>query len=88
MEPNGTPRTEIRLLLDALGSGNTVVKDAMQALQERGIVVKKSTMYNVVNGRSERRELVEALLEAAEAETNRRVDVRKRAAAMVERLES
>lgn len=80
MEQNIKERTELQKVLDKLGPGQTVVKDAIAALAEQGIMVGTSTMYQVVNGRSGRKELVEAFLTAAEAETQRRELVRQRAA--------
>lgn len=80
MEQNTKERTELQKVLDKLGPGQTVVKDAIAALAEQGITVGTSTMYQVVNGRSGRKELVEAFLTAAEAETQRRELVRQRAA--------
>ena len=80
MEQNTKERTELQKVLDKLGPGQTVVKDAIAALAEQGITVGTSTMYQVVNGRSGRKELVEAFLTAAEAETQRREIVKQRAA--------
>ena len=80
MEQNTKERTELQKVLDKLGPGQTVIRDAIAALAEQGIRVGTSTMYQVVNGRSGRKELVEAFLTAAEAETQRREIVKQRAA--------
>lgn len=72
--------TSLQRVLEKLGPGQSVVKDAIAALAEQNIHVSKSAIYQVVNGRSSRRELVEAFLAAAEAETHRRELVELRAA--------
>ncbi len=80
MEQNTKEPTELQRVLDKLGPGQSVVKDAIAALAERGIKVSKSAMYQVITGRSAKKELVEAFLAAAEAETERRALVKERAA--------
>ncbi|HEX8429172.1 hypothetical protein [Hymenobacter sp.] len=80
MEQNTKEPTELQKVLDKLGPRQTVVKDAIAALATQGIKVSKSAMYQVVTGRSARRELVEAFLVAAEAEAERRELVKQRAA--------
>jgi len=80
MDRNTKEPTELQKVLERLGPGQTVVKDAIAALAEQGIKVSRSAMYQVVNGRSGRKELVEAFLVAAEAEHNRRELVKERTA--------
>jgi len=80
MDRNTKEPTELQKVLERLGPGQSVVKDAIAALSEQGIKVSRSTMYQVVNGRSGRKELVEAFLTAAEAEHNRRELVKERSA--------
>jgi biotin operon repressor len=80
VEATTTRRTNIQKVLDKLGKSQTVVQDAIKALADKGVKVKKSAMYNVVTGRSTKAELVEALLTAAEAEIARRANIEKRAA--------
>ena len=72
--------TELQKVLERLGPGQSVVKDAIATLAEQGIKVSRSAMYQVVNGRSGKKELVEAFLAAAEAEHNRRELVKQRTA--------
>ncbi len=80
MHENTKEPTELQKVLERLGPGQTVVKDAIAALAEQGIKVSRSTMYQVVNGRSGRKELVEAFLVAAEAEHDRRELIKQRSA--------
>lgn len=80
MDRNTKEPTELQKVLERLGPGQTVVKDAIAALAGQGIKVSRSAMYQVVNGRSGRKELVEAFLVAAEAEHNRRELVKERTA--------
>ncbi len=80
MHENTKEPTELQKVLERLGPGQTVVKDAIATLAEQGIKVSRSAMYQVVNGRSGRKELVEAFLVAAEAEHDRRELVKQRSA--------
>lgn len=80
MNRNTKEPTELQKVLERLGPDQSVVKDAIAALSEQGIKVSRSDMYQVVNGRSGRRELVEAFLTAAETEHNRRELVKERSA--------
>jgi biotin operon repressor len=52
MDQNTKEPTELQKVLDKLGPGQSVVKDAIAALAERGIKVSKSAMYQVITGRS------------------------------------
>jgi hypothetical protein len=83
MEQNTNSPTEFQQILQRLGTGNTVVRDTIQLLAERGIKVSRSAMYQALDGRSNRKELIEAFLETAEAELERRRQVRKRAARLI-----
>lgn len=80
MEVVTKPRTLIQLMFDALGPGHTIVRDAQQALEAQGYRVTRRTLYQVVAGRSHRREWVEALVGAAEAEALRQANLKARAA--------
>jgi hypothetical protein len=83
MEQNTNSPTEFQQILQRLGTGNTVVRDTIQLLAERGIKVSRSAMYQALDGRSNRKELIEAFLETAEAELERRRQVRERAARLI-----
>jgi uncharacterized protein YqgV (UPF0045/DUF77 family) len=80
MHQNTKEPTEFQKILERLGPGQKVVKDAVAALTARGIKVSTSAMYQMIQGQSGRKELVEAFLAAAEAETERRAQVKERAA--------
>lgn len=73
-------RTLIQRIMDKLGPGHTIVRDAQEALAKAGKTVSRRTLYQVVGGRSNKPEWVEALLAAAEVETARRADLEARAA--------
>ncbi|GAB2778081.1 hypothetical protein HNQ93_001706 [Hymenobacter luteus] len=83
MEQNTNEPTEFQQILQRLGTGNTVVRDTIALLAERGLKVSRSAMYQALDGRSNRRELIEAFLETAEAEFERRRQVRERAARLI-----
>ncbi|SHK70669.1 hypothetical protein [Hymenobacter psychrotolerans] len=83
MEQNTNSPTEFQQILQRLGTGNTVVRDTIQLLAERGVKVSRSAMYQALDGRSNRKELIEAFLETAEAELERRRQVRERAARLI-----
>ena len=80
MDKNTKDPTELQKVLERLGPGQSVIRNAIAALAEQGIQVSRSTMYQVINGRSGKKELVEAFLAAAEAEHNRRELVKQRTA--------
>lgn len=80
MERNTKETTELQKVLERLGPGQSVVKDAIASLAVHGINISKSAMYQVINGRSGKKELVEAFLVAAEAEHARRELVKQRTA--------
>lgn len=63
-----------------MGPGQSVVKDAIAALAAQEIKVSKSAMYQVINGRSGNKELVEAFLVTAEAKHARRELIKQRSA--------
>ena len=73
-------RTLIQQMLDTLGPGHTVVRDAQQTLEAKGFTVARRTLYQVVADRSHKREWVEALVGAAEAEAGRQANLKARAA--------
>ncbi|MBG8553978.1 hypothetical protein [Hymenobacter guriensis] len=83
MEQNTNSPTEFQQILQRLGTGNTVVRDTIQLLAQRGVKVSRSAMYQALDGRSNRKELIEAFLETAEAELERRRQVRERAARLI-----
>lgn len=83
MEQNTKEPTEFQQILQRMGTGNTVVRDTIQLLAERGVKVSKSAMYQALDGRSNRKELIEAFLETAEVEFERRRQVRERAARLI-----
>ena len=63
-----------------MGPGQSVVKDAIAALAAQEIKVSKSAMYQVINGRSGNKELVEAFLVTAETKHARRELIKQRSA--------
>lgn len=72
MDRNTKTPTELQQVCERLGPGQSVVKDAIATLCEQGSKVSRSAVYQVANGRSGRKGLVEAFLTAAGAEHNRR----------------
>ncbi|GGG35409.1 hypothetical protein [Hymenobacter glacieicola] len=83
MGQNTNEPTEFQQILQRLGTGNTVVRDTITLLAGRGLKVSRSAMYQALDGRSNRRELIEAFLETAEAEIERRRQVRERATRLI-----
>lgn len=78
MEQNTTAPPTLRDVYERLGPRNQAVNDTLNLLKGRGIKVSKNGIYQTIEGRSNRREVVEAFLETAEAELQRRKDVQER----------
>ena len=78
MEAEAKERTNLQQVLDTLPKNHTALRDAQALLSERGKAVKRSTLYQVVKGRSNNPDLIEAILDAAEA-------IKKRGAALATR---
>ena len=83
MEDNTTNPTILREVYDRLGPRNQSINDTLQLLASRGIKVSRASVYQTIAGRSQRREVVEAFLEVAEAELERRRQVEQRAARLI-----
>lgn len=75
--------TPLQLVLQKLGGKNSVVHDTLAQLQAAGIKATKSALYNVIAGRTYRKEYVDVLLTVAEAEVARRKQVEERASRLV-----
>ena len=72
MEHNTSATPTLRDIYDRLGPRNQSVKDVLKLLTDRGIKASRAGIYQTIHGRSQRREVVEAFLEVAEAEFTRR----------------
>ena len=79
IEHNTTSANKLRDLYDRLGPRNPSVNDTLKLLESRGIKASRASIYQTIAGRSRRREVVEAFLEVAEAEFERRRQVEQRA---------
>lgn len=75
--------TPLQLVLQKLGGKNSVVHDTLEELRAAGVKVTKSALYNVIAGRTYRKEYVDVLLTVAEAEVARRKQVEERAGRLV-----
>lgn len=84
MEQTEKEPTVLQLVLQKLGGKNTVVRDTLTKLQENGIKISQSALYQAIAGRSHRKEVVEVFLEVAEAEFARRRGVEERARQLVD----
>jgi hypothetical protein len=60
-------RTLLQQVLDKLPKNHTVLRDAQAALAKREIEVTRGALYETVKGRTNNPDLVEAILDAAEA---------------------
>lgn len=83
MEHNTTPPATLRDLYERLGPRNPSVNDTLKLLEARGIKASRAGIYQTIAGRSSRREVVEAFLEVAEAEFERRRQVEQRATRLI-----
>ena len=84
MEDNTTSTPPIlREVYDRLGPRNPSINDTLKLLASRGLKVSRACVYQTIAGRSQRREVVEAFLEVAEAELVRRRQVEQRAACLI-----
>lgn len=79
MENQGKERTALQRVLDTLPRNHTALRDAEAALAGRGCKVTRGALYQVVKGRSNNPDLVEAILDAAEAIKNRNAALAGRA---------
>jgi hypothetical protein len=77
------PKT-LRDIYDLLGPRNPVVSQVISnlAAREVPITVARSSVYNVIYGRSSNAVITEEFLKLATAELNRRADVQARIAAI------
>ncbi|WBO84477.1 hypothetical protein [Hymenobacter yonginensis] len=73
----------MQLILRKLGHKNGVVEETIKRLKERGISISTSGMYQVLNGRSTRPELVETFLEVAEEVKARQQQIQERARQLI-----
>ena len=78
MEQNTTQGPTLRDVYNRLGPRNQSVRDTLQRLADKGIKVSRASVYQTIEGRSNRREVVDAFLEAAEAEFARREQTQER----------
>ncbi|TFZ65624.1 hypothetical protein E4631_15500 [Hymenobacter sp. UV11] len=83
MEPNEKELTALQLVLQKLGKKNTVVQDTLTKLQDSGVKISQSALYQAIAGRSHRKEVVDAFFEVAEAEFARRRGIEERARQLV-----
>ena len=60
-------RTVLQRVLDTLPRNHTALRDAQTTLAGKGTEVTRGALYEVVKGRSKNPELIEAILDAAEA---------------------
>lgn len=78
MDGNTTVERTLMDVFKRLGEGNTAVTDTLKLLTDRGVKCSRNSVYQTIHGRSSKREVVEAFLETAEAEFQRRKDVQER----------
>ena len=78
MEQTPKEKSPLRKVLDTLPNGHTVIRDAHNALVAKGSKRTKRALYEVVKGRSNNPELVEAILNAAEAAKTRAAELNAR----------
>ncbi|MFD2787387.1 hypothetical protein [Hymenobacter rubripertinctus] len=79
MAEEAKERTLLQRVLDTLPRNHTVLKDAQQALAAKGTEVTRGALYEVIKGRSKKPELMEAILDAAEATKARTAALEARA---------
>ena len=79
MEDNTTSSPILREIYDQLGPRNQSVNDTLKLLSGKGVKASRASIYQTIAGRSQRREIVEAFLEVAEVEFERRRQVEQRA---------
>ena len=83
MEHNTTKSGALREVYERLGKRNQSVGDTLRLLTERGIKASRASIYQTIDGRSSRREIVDAFLEVAETEFARRRQIEERASRLV-----
>ena len=72
-------RTVLQRVLDTLPRNHTALRDAQTTLAGKGTEVTRGALYEVVKGRSKNPELIEAILDAAEASKARAAALAARA---------
>jgi len=83
METKQKEPTSLQLVLQKLGGKNTVVRDTLARLQEQGVKISQSALYQAIAGRSHRKEVIDVFLAVAEAEFERRRQVEERARQLI-----
>lgn len=84
MDKEAKERTLIQKVLDTLPPGHTIIKDAHRILMEQGHEIKLKSLYEVVKGRNNKQDYVDAILTAAERFKARREELEARARSLTE----
>ncbi|SDY57083.1 MULTISPECIES: hypothetical protein [Hymenobacter] len=83
MEQEAKKTGQLREIYERLGKRNQSVNDTLKLLKSRGVKASRASIYQTIDGRSNRREVVEAFMEVAEAELARRRQLEKRATRII-----